>query len=420
MPNITVGAAATNYTLFYTSNDALAAASALANAITAAENSGALTSFQYSSGILAPQPTSGYGGVAAFAGPTNGAVFVDGADSVIIDASATGPTSIQGGAAGGAFIGGMGLAGAPINISYTNITPTGNATDYIAILDGNNYVQTNTYGAGGNYIIETGSGNDSINVLFGNSTINAGTGRNVLNFGSGNNLIYSEGFDTITGSSVGGGADTVNIGSGQTSINSGTSNFLINDTSPNPLLVTLGFGTDTINMMAGSAGATVVGISSRTTFTGVGQIVGGDVSTGDFITITGAGSATVVATNARETVNGSAATGNNSYTAGTGNDTLMADLGADTLTGASGASALALLVSGTGAGTTFAFTSGKAGGADTISGFKAADTLSFTGYGGTPLAGAVTTGGSTMVTLSDGTKLTINGVTPTTGQIKTM
>ena len=419
MPSITVGAATSNFTLFYTGNDALAYAQAVANTITNGENSGALTAVANTAtganGSVAPQPPSGTAGVVSFSTPTTGAVLVPTGDQYIIDA-AMGPVSLQGGSAGGALVAGQGLVGAARNLTYTNITPTGTATDYIAILGGNNLVQTSVSG-GGNYEVFTGTGNDTINILTGNGTVNAGTGFNQINLGSGNSLIASEGYDTITGSSVGGGTDTVDIGSGQTSINSGTSSFLVNDSSPNPLTVRLGSGVDTINLLSGSP-ATIIGVDSTLTYVGLGTVTAAQTSTGDSFTVTGSGSATVTAGAGNESVNGAGSTGSNYYAAGTGNDTLIAGAGADTLQGAKGFSGAASLVSGTGP-TTFQFTNGAGGGSDTVTGFKAADTLSFSGYGNDPQATAVTSGASTIYTLTDGTTLTINGVAPTTSQIKT-
>jgi Ca2+-binding RTX toxin-like protein len=399
----------------YSSTDNLSVAMTISNIINnglglPSTAAGALTPFTYSgSGILAPEPASGSGGVFLVTTPTATTVFVDGADQYI-DVTANGPVSLQGGAAGGYFLAGSGLAGAARNVTYTNITPTGTATDNIAITGGNNLIQTATFGTG-NYNVATGNGNDTVNILLGNSTINAATGNNVINLGSGNNLITSVGYDTITGSSVGGGSDTVNVTSGQTSINSGTSSFLVNDSSPNPLNVTLGFGVDTVNV-SGAGAATIKGIATTTQATS-GTVQGTDTSTGDSLTVSG-GAATVTAGASNDTIK--ALSGNNLLLAGTGNDTLVAGAGADTLGGAIGGNASALLVSGTGSGTTFQFAFGKSGGADTITGFKSTDILSFTGYGSAPQSTAIKVGTNTILTLSDSTTITLVGVTPASTQ----
>ena len=417
MSGVTIGGGGNNATLTYTSADALNAASVLASQITSNLSSGAFTSFAYTgNGNVAPEPPSGAGGVVGFTQPTAGAVFVDGADQAIVVTGA-GADFIQGGAAGGSFLAGSGDPGAPLNVSYTNITPSGTMLDQIVILGGNNLVSTANFGTG-NYHVQTGSGNDSVSMLRGNATVNAGTGHNVVNVGAGTNLVYSEGFDSITGAVSGGGADTVDIGSGQTSINPATSNFLINDSSPNPLLVTLGSATTT--MVFGGQGSGVVnGPNSTATVTGAGTVAAQPVSTGDGYTVTGAINANIVAGAQNDTVDGSANSGNEVFRAGTGNDTLIAGSGAAILSGAVGAKATALLVSGSALSTTFAFVNGQfSGGSDTITGFKSSDVLSFTGYGANPQGTPTTVAGNTIITLPDNTTITITAATPNQGQYR--
>ena len=65
------------------------------------------------------------------------------------------------------------------------------------------------------------------------------------------------------------------------------------------------------------------------------------------------------------------------------------------------------MVSGTGHDT-FSFTFGS-GGTDTITGFKATDTLQLTGYGISTVP-TTTSGGSTIISLTDGTTITLSGV----------
>ena len=343
-------------------------------------------------------------------------MFVDGADQAIVVAG-SGPHFIQGGAAGGTLVAGSGSAGAALNVSYTNITPSGNMLDQIAILGGNNQIQTATFGTG-SYNVQTGSGNDSVSMLLGNSTINAGTGNNTINVGSGSNLVFSEGFDTITGAVSGGGSDTVDIGSGQTSINPATSNFLINDNSPNSLLVTLGSATTTV-VFGGEGVGVLNGPNSSATITGAGTVVANPTSTGDDYTVSGTANANIVAGAQNEFVNGAGSSGNEVFRAGSGNDTLVAGSGAAILSGAIGPNASATLVSGGTLSTTFAFVDGKfSGGSDTIYGFKSSDVLSLQGYGTNPQGTPKSVGGSTVITLPDNTTITIVGATPTQGQYR--
>ena len=416
MSGVTIGGG-NGVSLNYTSSDALGVASALASQITSNINSNTFTAFSYTgAGHVAPEPTSGAGGVALFAQSTPAPVFVNGADQAIV-VTGNGSDFIQGGAAGGTFVAGSGAAGAALNVSYTNITPSGNLLDQIAILGGNNQIQTATFGTG-NYNVQTGSGNDSVSILLGNSTINAGTGNNTVNVGPGNNLIYSEGYDTITGAVGGGGSDTVNIGSGQTSINPATSNFLINDSSPNSLLVTLGSATTTA-VFGGEGEGVLNGPNSTATITGAGTVVAHPTSTGDAYSVTGSANANIVAGAQDELISGSGSSGNEVFRAGSGNDTLIAGSGAAILSGAVGPNATAVLVSGSNLSTTFAFVDGQfSGGADTIYGFKSSDVLSLQGYGANPQASSKAVGGSTVITLPDNTTITIVGVTPTQGQYR--
>ena len=99
-------------------------------------------------------------------------------------------------------------------------------------------------------------------------------------------------------------------------------------------------------------------------------------------------------------------TADNTFYAGSGNDTLIAGLGNDTMIGGTGT---ALMQSSTQGKTTFEFQFGS-GGQDTITGFKPTDTLQFTGYGAAPLP-TTEVGGSTVISLGDGTKITLSNVT---------
>lgn len=397
-------------TVTFSSSDNLTMAANAANTILAGIQSGAFTPVFYSgSGSVISAPAS-VSGVAVFEAPTPQPVSVAPGDPDIV-VNADGPVSIRGGATGGVLLAGAGPAGAALNLSYTDITPSGSATDTIVVTDGNNLIQTMASGAG-NYNIATGSGNDTINVLAGNSTVNAATGSNQINLGTGANLVNSTGLDTITGAPTGGGADTVNVTSGTTSISGKTSSFLVNDSSPNPLHVTLGTGADTVTV-SGSGTATVQGLANTMLTTANATVMGTEQGSGDFFVLAG-GVSTVTAGVASDTVQ--ALSGANMIQAGTGNDTLLAGVGADTLVGGFGGASSAALVSGSGLGTTYTFVSGQSGGADTISGFKSSDRIAFTGYGPDPQGTAITIGGSTIVTLSDGTTVTIAGATPTAGQ----
>lgn len=390
-------------TLAFTSGENLAVASTIAKAIAAGVDSGALTPVFYSAtGGAGPDAPRG-NGVAVFNTPTTQPVRVSAANPYVI-VNASGPVSIVGGAPGGALIAGAGAPGAPLNLSYTDITPSGTATATISVTDGNNLIQTRAAGTG-NYDVSTGSGNDTVNILAGNSTINANGGSNQVNLGAGAHMVNSVGFDSITGAASGGGSDTVNVTLGHTSVISNSGNFLVNDFSANPLTVMLGVGADTINL-SGDASALVMGPNTTTATDRNSTVLGVHFATGDFV-ILASGTSTTAAADGNDTVQ--ALSGNNLIAAGVGNDTLLAGVGQDTLMAGVGSGSNTALVSGTGLGTIFAFIDGKTGGSDTILGYKATDVVTFTGYGAAPVSNEVLSGSNTVVTLSDGTTLTISG-----------
>jgi Ca2+-binding RTX toxin-like protein len=415
MPSVTISGAS-DVNLTFSSNDSAPFAFNLGTAIGAGLTSGALTPFTYTSGATAPGPDTGTGGAVVFGnGVTpSGTVAIPLGDTAIIDSS-SGPLSITGGGVGESVIAGSG------GLSYTDITPSGDATDVIVAGDGNNLISTSTVG-GGNYSVNTGAGNDSISIN-GNSTINAGTGSNSISVGGGSSLIYSEGFDSITGSTVpGGGTDTVNIGSGQTTIDPGAGNFFIfgSSTTTNPLVFKPGTGSDTISV--GSGGGNVFGGSGgdNILFGGAGggsaPLVLHGAADGDQLFAIGSGNVTAIAGAGSETISGAGgspngfvvpgSTGNNTFEAGSGNDTLIAGAGQDTLWGGTGN---ALLESGSGPNT-FAFQFGD-GGQDTITGFKGTDTLQLSGFGlTTATLPESTVSGSTVLSLADGTTVTLSGV----------
>ena len=431
MPSVTVvgsGANPVNFVGF----DAYSYAQNAALQITAAITSGSVVNPYTGTPFSAVTAPSGQGVVDVFsavAGPltssgTSAAVLLNTNANAVVDSLST-FLSLQGGGPSETVIAGSG------GLSYTTFSSSAAGMDSIVAGDGANFIQTATVG-GGFYSVNTGSGNDSINALTGNSTINAGTGKNFIQLGSGNNYIYSEGFDSITGNTVPGavaGTDTVNIGSGQATINPVNSNFFIYGNQFNSLTLLKGSGSDTVSV--GKGGGSVVGGSAGNNylFGGVGgagsagtTIVGGGA--GDHLFAIGGGSITAIAGAGAETITGAinpagfgttASTGNNLFEAGSGNDSLQAGGGADTLQGGTGS---AVLSSGTGADT-FLFTNGSSGGSDTITGFKAADTLQLSGYGlnsATALNTALSSGSNTVLTLGDGTTITLSNVSLTSQQ----
>ncbi len=417
MPTVTVAGSNNQvYQLNYNTNDAAGYAQGLESSINAQILAGSLTMSNYTSGKVAPAGATA--SAVFFGGDTlaAGAVLVPNSVAAVVD-SAAGPVSIWGGSGLQSVLAGSG------GLSfYAASAPTGLQT--IVAGDGANWISTQSVG-GGNYRINLGSGNDTVRIDTGNATVNMGTGNNVLSLGNGSSVVVSVGADLIVGSSVagGGGSDTVQVTSGRTTINPGSSNFTVFGNESNPLTMLRGSGTDLVAM--GIGGGTVTAGSG-----GNSTIIGGlnspngpaaymtGTADGDKLYAIGYGNVVAVAGAGNETITGAgngpfggaASHGSNSFTAGSGNDTLISGAGQDTLTAGTGN---ALMVAGI-AADTFAFQQGKAGGSDTISGFKVGvDTLLLTGYGFTPssaLGTSLQLGGGTVLTFADGTTVTVAGV----------
>jgi Ca2+-binding RTX toxin-like protein len=340
MATVLVQGSGTSVTLTYSSSETVPYANVLASTVSNGLMSGALTALPYYSGTVAP---SAPGGVVIFYSTPSTPVEIPTQDvSVII---VGGPTTITGGGVGETVV--AGSAG----LNYTDITPSGSAVDYIAGGDGNNVISTSTTGSG-NYQINTGAGKDAISV-YGNGLINAGTGQNSISVAGGSSLIYSDGNDTINGSTAvgGGGTDTVDIGTdtvdaggGRTTINPGSSNFIIyaDSASTKPLTFNQGSGSDTISVgmgggtvHAGTGGNSIL-IAGTDGAHGAATTLYGAAS-GDELYASGSTPTVLVAGAGNETLSGAGGTLNGtSFAASTANDTFRAGSGNDTMIGGSG------------------------------------------------------------------------------------
>ena len=123
-----------------------------------------------------------------------------------------------------------------------------------------------------------------------------------------------------------------------------------------------------------------------------------------------------------ETINAVASTGYNTFFAGSGNSSLVGGSGADapvnfpsslanifTANLFEAGSGSTTMVGGTGKDW-FEFTAGHTGGSDLIRNWSSADQLDFFGYGARPIASQAVNGGSTSMTLTDGTRITFDGI----------
>ncbi|MCB8877257.1 Hint domain-containing protein [Acidisoma silvae] len=389
MPTVTVAGSGVSVTLNYSSDDSAPYANTLAMALSTGLQSGNLTPLIYTSGTVAPSAP-------------NGVVFINTTPSAIVSIPTSdvgivitgGTTTITGGGVGETVVAGSS------GLTYTNITPSGSAIDYIAAGDGNNLITTSTTGSG-NYQVNTGAGNDTIAVT-GNAVVNAGTGQNTVSVSGGSSLIYSEGHDDITAN--GAGTDTINIGTGQATINPGSANLFIYETgvAAGALFVAPGTGTDTA----------VVGVGGGTVYGGSG---------GNNVLIAGAGSTT-----GATTVFHGGGNGDQIYATGSTPVIFYAGSGSETLSGAGGivqgetlssSSAADIFVAGSGTGRIFlgsgadtvGAVNGAAGGNYQVSNFGSADRLVLDGYGAEYATESTVNG--EVVTLSDGTEFLLNGVT---------
>ena len=219
-------------------------------------------------------------------------------------------------------------------------------------------------GDNGNWLIETGGGNDSIFARGGgNDTIGAGPGHNLIRLGSGHDLVQSSGNDTIFAD---GGAETVQASKGAKDL-----------------------------IFAGSSQLTYIG---------------------------GSGSATIIGGTGKGDELRGGSDGKNSIVAGSGNTTLFGGGDGDQMFGGSGhdtfvpAQGASTMTAGTGPDT-FVFSSESAGGSNLIANFQhGMDQIDLQGYGSKAAADAVQsqthpTGSSTMLTLPDGTKVTFTDTT---------
>ncbi len=271
------------------------------------------------------------------------------------------------------------------------------------------------FGVGGNTVIVGGGANDMIAALDGDVTVATKAGGNSLvALSSSTSVLFSQGNDTIVGGSgtaviratgdstlfyQGSGSSVFLGGSGSSTVEGGTGSGSFIDG-----------GTGGGMFAGGSGGNNVIigGLQSSTIFGG------GD---GDALFANGSGGTIIAAASGNETLQGATSSGNDVFFGGSGSDFIGLGSGSDTLFAGTGSSTV---VAGTGADV-FAFVNGRAGGSETILGFKlGTDSLSLQGYAdgsaqqalnnATTTQGTGTTPAATTLTLSDNTKITFEGL----------
>ncbi|MBV9736355.1 MAG: hypothetical protein JO209_10645 [Acidisphaera sp.] len=187
-------------------------------------------------------------------------------------------------------------------------------------------------------------------------------------------------------------------------------------------------GSEFLSDFVAQAGTnTVISGASLSTLEGLTLYLAGAVNgfamSGAVLTLSGPGSGSqLVAGSGSETIDASGSTGYNTFWAGSGNSLLVGGSGSDFP--APGAPILVLppatnvfaasggtttMVGGAG-NNAFEFILGHAGGTDLIQDWNGSDRLAFFGYGANPIASQAVSDGSTFITLTDNTRITIVGI----------
>ncbi|WP_428391759.1 beta strand repeat-containing protein [Lichenicoccus sp.] len=333
---------------------------ALANSDSSVVTLGGGAQFYNAAAGAIVQPGSGSDTITANAG----GVSVLGSAGQLTFFGGTAPSSVAGGTGADTIFGGAGGG------TYTG----GSAGHNILISQGTNGAVTHLTGSGG------------FDQIFGSAT-----GEDVLTAGPGrDSLIGGGGPTTITG---GAAASVIFAGAGPTSVVGGSAGGDIVVGGSGALSVTARSG-DAI--FGGAGGLTVSG-----SLKGADSIVGGDGPLsvagrgGNMLVVAGTGTSNVSTGNGASLV--FAGAGNLSLVGGAGSMQVVAGAGHATI------------IEGTGP-TTLEAVRGAAGGADVISGFRPSlDRVALFGY--SPAQQTVQTqGGSTVISLADGTRITLLGV----------
>ncbi len=316
-----------------------------------------------------------------------------------------------------------------------------------------------SYNAPAGTTVQAGSGSDTITATAGQVTVNGSSGRLVFFGGTGASSVNGAGGSTTIFGGSGGGDYTAGMAGRSILISQGASgaNTTLTGAGYGDRIFGAAAGTDTLSL--GSGKGTIVGGGGPTSITGgasasvifggagstsiTGGAAGGDtiVGTSGFLGVTAQGGDAVFGGSASIGVTGSlrgadsviggtgalnvfgqggnmlvvgSTTSSNIFT-GDGASLIFIGAGSTSVTGGSGGMQVVL---GSGGGTLlegsgpalYDAINGSAGGTDVISGFKVnADAIDLYGYGTTGYTLA-TSGGSTTINVSDGTKIELLGV----------
>ena len=290
-------------------------------------------------------------GQATVSGSSGQLTFVGGVAASVVTGGA-GSAIVFGGTGGGSYVGGA-------------------AGHNILVAQGGAGVRTRLTGGGGDdQIFGSASGDDALAAGSGRASILGGGGHSTITGGGMASVIFTgTGTATVDGGS--GGRDTIVGGSGA-------------------LAVTAQKG----DAIFGSSG----NLSVTASLQGADSVVGG----GGMLTVMGRGANMLVVAGS-STSNVSTGNGASLVFAGSGNLSLIGGAGSMQVVAGSGATTLD---EGTGA-TTLQIVNGAAGGTDVINGFRpGTDKIDLFGYQASQQSVAVV-GGSTVISLADGTEVTL-------------
>ena len=351
--------------------------------------------------------------VLRLATPGATAIAGGGADTIY---GGPGANVLVGGTGGGTLLGGTG-SGTFFATGGSTVIVGNGARDVVSAAVGNVTITTS---AGGHSVLGLGTGTAIVNGQ-GADTLVAGSGGVSGGIGTGSAAFLGSGSATISaaqGSTVVGGSGSAIVGVRGTGVQ------LFGGAGPFTFIG--GTGSSTVVGGAGGNGIVFAGQGGGVFAGGVAGnniLVGGLQATtlfggggGDVLFASGAAGTVLSAGSGNETLQGGSSSGNDTFFAGsgttliglgTGNDAVYAGTGASTVVGGSGAN-------------TFAFISGRAGGTESIIGFKSGiDRLLLQGYAANEAARAVSTATSTSgrggappattITLSDNTRITFLG-----------
>jgi len=252
------------------------------------------------------------------------------------------------------------------------------------------------------------SGTNTLVMGAGSEIAMTGTSTNVIYLGSGTDTVQSNASDTIIGGS---GTATVYAGHGgsvyggagaMTVVNGGIATTVIGGAGVSSLYGGIGGGL----LFAGSAGGSLL-------LAGTGAVTMVGAAAGDALFASNSAADVLIAGSGNESLSTAGTGSPDLIFAGSGNDYIAAGPGVNTIVAGTGAATVAI---GSGAGDTLLFNRGHAGGTETVFNFRnGIDTIALTNYAATEpssdLAAATQTGGSTTLSLSDGTRIILQGVT---------